>query len=72
MVDEFIRNKIVKSPGAVLSQNEVYEKYKKFCDEQDEKVETKIWFGRKMNIFGYSSKQVSKNERLYFGFLVID
>ncbi|TKI52905.1 hypothetical protein FC756_26670 [Lysinibacillus mangiferihumi] len=72
MVDEFIRNKIVKSPGAVLSQNEVYEKYKKFCCEQNEKAETKIWFGRKMNIFGFSSKQISKNERIYFDFLVAD
>ncbi|MFJ7914453.1 MULTISPECIES: hypothetical protein [unclassified Lysinibacillus] len=72
MVDEFIRNKIVKSPGAQLTQNEVYEKYKKYCYENGEKPETKIWFGRKMNIFDFSSKQVSKNERLYFDFLVID
>ena len=72
MVDEFIRNKITKTPGAVLSQNEVYERYKKFCSEHNEKAESKIWFGRKMNIFGFSSKQISKDERIYFDFTVVN
>lgn len=72
MVDEFVRYKISKSPGTISTQEEVYEKYKKFCSEQNEKPESKIWFGRKMNIFGYSSKQVSKNERVYAGFVVIE
>lgn len=72
MVDEFVRYKILKSPGTVLTQNEVYKKYSKFCIEQGEKPESKIWFGRKMNIFGFSSKQISSNERIYVGFLVIE
>lgn len=72
MVDEFVRYKILKSPGTILTQNEVYEKYFKFCIDQGEEPESKIWFGRKMNIFGYSSKQISKNERIYSGIVVID
>lgn len=72
MVDEFVRYKILKSPGAILTQDEVYRKYIKFCHEQKEQPESKIWFGRKMNNFGYSSKQVSKNERIYSGFMVIE
>jgi hypothetical protein len=72
MVDEFVRYKILKSPGMILKQDEVYEKYSRFCTEQGEKPESKIWFGRKMNIFGYSSKQISKNERIYAGFMVIE
>lgn len=71
MVDEFVRNKILRSQGNVLTQNEVYEKYLKFCSEKNEKAESKIWFGRKMSIFGYSSKQISKKERIYVGFVVI-
>lgn len=72
MVDEFVRYKILKIPGAILTQDEVYKKYIEYCHEQKEQPESKIWFGRKMNIFGYSSKQISKNERIYSGFVVIE
>jgi hypothetical protein len=72
MVDEFVRYKILKSPGTILTQNEVYKKYLKFCSELNEKAESKIWFGRKMNIFGYPSKQIASNERIYVGFMVIE
>lgn len=72
MVDEFVRYKILKSPGTILTQDEVYEKYSNFCIKQGEKPESKIWFGRKMNIFGFSSKQISSSERIYTGFAVVE
>lgn len=66
MVGDFIREKIHKAPGEKISQNIVYEEYIAFCLENNEKPESKIWFGRQMNIFGYSSKQISNKERVYF------
>lgn len=72
MVDEFVRYKIKNSPGTILTQDEVYKKYSRYCFDRGEKPESKIWFGRKMNIFGYSSKQISKNERIYAGFVVME
>lgn len=72
MVGEFLQEKIYKSEGSVVSQQKVYESYISFCLKNNEKPESKIWFGRKMNIFGYKSKQISNAERVYFGIKVIE
>ena len=66
MVDEFIRKHLYKETGVNTPQDKVYEKYIEFCKENNEVPESRIWFGRKMNIFGYPSKQVFGKGNIYF------
>lgn len=66
-MDEFIRRNIVKKENHEIIQDEVYARYLSYCESENIKPLNKVWFGRGMNVFGFSTKQIDTTTRMYHG-----
>ncbi|MEK5215287.1 primase-like DNA-binding domain-containing protein [Psychrobacillus sp. FSL H8-0487] len=66
-MDEFIRENIVKKENHEITQDEVYARYLRYCEAINIKPLNKVWFGRSMNVFDFSTKQIGNNTRIYHG-----
>jgi putative DNA primase/helicase len=59
VIGNFIRERCVQKPGAVIRARELFHAYQEWCDENNEQATSERMFGLRMKELGMTQKRAS-------------